>query len=394
MAPPRIMISTLRTIFNSPSDSDPSPPPLNQLRALDSLSTVSDQYPLFLPLSPAPDGNDSFNNDTFGMFNTHTQKRLKTYAHHLTLAFNLPEGALEEVTRATDLATMVLTSHIAILSARRIQRKYKNLVKLQDKECCTTVTNRLIRLLLSPNITAYLHGIHLHTMSLIAMNPEEFTVPEDMVTDADVLSKLSELITRLLCRARGHLKTKIQSSLAKKRKGGQNLIALSRAMLPPNLSIELRSTHMERIAWLRALFVIFSEQQDSKSASQSSAPTTPSTVDIPNSPEDDADVNAEDESSGAVEKQNDKNDKAYKKKQYWVFVDDSMLTSRQEFQEKYGSDPAKLHAVWSQGMAAVLADDLKLYPTPDNTPVKPSSEDRRVVVFPWQKFYEKNSTWP
>ncbi len=79
-------------------------------------------------------------------------------------------------------------------------------------------------------------------------DPDAFSIPEEMILDADIVGRLSDLITRLLTRARSTLKEKLMNSLPKGGRRAINLNVLCKSMVPKGMMLELHKGHQERNA--------------------------------------------------------------------------------------------------------------------------------------------------
>lgn len=80
-------------------------------------------------------------------------------------------------------------------------------------------------------------------------DPDAFCIPDEMILDADIVARLSDLITRLLTRARSTLKEKLMNSLPKGKRPATTLNVLLKSMIPKGMMLDLRKPHQERWAW-------------------------------------------------------------------------------------------------------------------------------------------------
>ncbi len=86
--------------------------------------------------------------------------------------------------------------------------------------------------------------------------PDNFGVPYDMITNLDLVAKLTGTVITLLSRARDDIKGKLKASLptpAKGRSAGSprtNIVMLVKSLVPTHIQMDLRSAHTERVAWL------------------------------------------------------------------------------------------------------------------------------------------------
>ncbi|KAI0631691.1 hypothetical protein C8Q77DRAFT_153425 [Trametes polyzona] len=374
-----------------------------------------------------------------GEISTHLTKRLKGYGTSLCSTLGLEHGCLDEFVELPTMAHMLVDMKAHLFYMQKVNLRNKLLETVATEKFQQGLQSRLAACLLSPNLTAYIHGVVPKIMELISADPVAMRVEPEMVEFPDVLAAISAVLPKLLARVRGQIKEKLLLSLGTDRVlavlraiGGKtakasrarilNVAELSTALVPRKLPLEVTSALWARVALLRRFLVKFNSQivngtivvslnpegpeensgpgiqaPDATAARGAQAPNTTAGgapnaaaaggAQAPNAVAGGAPATATAAATDGAEAEAPQEDEPeYGVREFWVFVDAQLTSMHAHLRTKHATRPEQLNA-WKTYLTAKLQDDLAKYKGDTNPGLKPVNTCRAAV---WQRTIEKH----
>ncbi|KIL54695.1 hypothetical protein M378DRAFT_18646 [Amanita muscaria Koide BX008] len=278
-------------------------------------------------------------------FSPRTVRTIKSFGKRTCTEMELPEDSLDEFTKLPNMLYMHIYVMAALKKYNRLDLTHENKKTLESHEFRNILSERLMTLLLSPQLTAYRKGLASHVIDFISKNKTLFKVPTGVYEDPEMRAIFSSLINRGINQ-------------------GIPIVDLARLIAPT--SIELTLAHMARIAFLRIVYRECMTALACMSTSTSALATAP----------------AGNESNPIFEEgssNSGSHESNIHPSKYWEVVDDRLLCMSKA--AAASSNPNFI----SKCFTTALQEDMKEFPSPDKQPPVSS----RVSGEEWQKIIEK-----
>ncbi|KAJ8086259.1 hypothetical protein PM082_005082 [Marasmius tenuissimus] len=310
-----------------------------------------------------------------------TYKRMKTHTDKVCNSAKLQPEDREEVEKFAKLNIReqliaifgILTDLDRRVTLQDDEKWLDWAVTLMDSGFHTAISNHVSSCLLAPDITTYVHKAPEVVMKLINQHPNLFGVPKGLLHVQLYYEKLHKLVTVSCSQVRSSMKTKLISSLGKKRKGVLTIVDLCRSLVATSPGMEIKGNHMARVAFLRQCLVKFQALFKPSEIESEEPPVSEITSDTTTEVASDAGSSA----PGIA------NNKLYKTTDFWTYVDDRLVGIRNEVREKHKGTAAQKKML-NQFFQSVLANDLRNYRPATGVEIKIAELDFTPVVVPWQ----------